>query len=187
MSHRHLDKLPFAFRVPASLDEVPPARRRVVDHARKVGLVLDEQVQGDLELMAGELIANAVVHTGAPLVVCVRWAGERLRVEVTDVDAVVPSAASAGEDAETGRGLLLVEALADAWGVAPDRAGKTVWFEKGLGSTPLARPVDASPGARPTVAGCSRQSSPGPWPEGGPAGSAAQLDGEHRRESSAAA
>ncbi|MFD3667201.1 ATP-binding protein [Streptomyces sp. NPDC058672] len=166
MSHRPLDTLPFAFKVAASLSEVPLARHRVVDRAREAGLLMDDQMQGDLELMAGELIANAVVHTGAPFVVCVRRAGERLRVEVTDVGVVAPSTTAAGEDAETGRGLFLVEALADAWGVAPDRAGKTVWFEKTVCPASLPHPVDASPVTRLTGAGGTGDAPRDRRPEG---------------------
>lgn len=90
---------------------------------------MDDELQGDLELSAGEVIANSVTHTGAPCVVCVRWTGERLRVEVTDVDSSQLSASAAGEEDESGRGLILVDALATAWGTQLCSVGKTTWFE----------------------------------------------------------
>ncbi|MGW7098539.1 ATP-binding protein [Streptomyces sp. NPDC054838] len=84
------------------------------------------------ELLITELVTNALVHTeqGAEVSACV--ADTRLRVEVRDYAArgprpYVPSA----DDGTHGRGLVLVQALADDWGVdalAPG-AGKVVWFE----------------------------------------------------------
>ncbi|WP_323188197.1 ATP-binding protein [Streptomyces sp. NBC_00249] len=84
------------------------------------------------ELLITELVTNALVHTeqGAEVSASIRAA--RLRVEVRDFNAhkprpYVPSA----DDGTHGRGLLLVEALADAWGVDPLALGrgKVVWFE----------------------------------------------------------
>ncbi|WP_405889778.1 ATP-binding protein [Streptomyces sp. NBC_00133] len=129
MPRRPLEELPYGFKVPASVEEVAPARRRVVERARHLGVVMDDELQGDLELLAGEVIANSVTHTGAPCVVCVRWTGERLRVEVTDIDSSRLSASAARAEDECGRGLILVDALATAWGTQPCSAGKTTWFE----------------------------------------------------------
>ncbi|WP_079052524.1 ATP-binding protein [Streptomyces regalis] len=171
MSHHPLEELPYAFKVPAALGEVRPARKRVVERARRIGLVMNEQLVGDLELLAGEVIANAIRHTDAPCVVCVRWTGERLRVEVTDVEAIVPIPTSAGPEDEGGRGLFLVDALADAWGAVPDPAGKTTWFElepRPAQATSLVH-VSACPGSRPSrnaVAGCTDPASGVPRSEG---------------------
>lgn len=155
MPHCLLSELPYAFKVPASVKEVPLARRRVVARARRIGLVMDEEVAGEVELMACEVITNAIVHTGAPCVVCVRRVGARLRVEVTDVESTSPAPAGAGADDETGRGLLLVRALADAWGTIPDRAGKRVWFERKLGLTPCPSIADTPcSSASPTPVAC---------------------------------
>lgn len=84
------------------------------------------------ELLITELVTNALVHTeqGAEVSACL--AAARLRVEVRDYASrrplpYVPTA----DDGTHGRGLLLVQALADAWGVdvvEPGR-GKVVWFE----------------------------------------------------------
>lgn len=83
-----------------------------------------------LELLAGEVIANAVVHTGSGCHVTVSWNGTCLRVEVKDPgpDLVLrPTAVTT--DAECGRGLQLVECLAERWGSLPTLTGKAVWFE----------------------------------------------------------
>ncbi|MFD7630618.1 ATP-binding protein [Streptomyces sp. NPDC059851] len=86
------------------------------------------------ELLATELVTNALVHTDRGAEVSARLAAGRLRVEVRDHAEGRPPRpyVPAADDGTHGRGLMLVEALADAWGVdaagAP-AAGKVVWFE----------------------------------------------------------
>ncbi|MFG3363478.1 ATP-binding protein [Streptomyces sp. NPDC048156] len=133
---RPLEESPYAFTVPALVEAVPAARDRVVDRARGLGLALDEELTYDLKLLTGELVANSVTHTQAACVVCVRWTGERLRVEVTDVDPISAAPSQALSTDEHGRGLFLVAAVATAWGSQRCAAGKKTWFE-------LAVPVSA--------------------------------------------
>ena len=52
-----------------------------------------------------------------------------LRVEVGDDNPLAPALAEVGPEAESGRGLRIVAALARRWGTDPCEAGKTVWFE----------------------------------------------------------
>ncbi|MFJ9442515.1 ATP-binding protein [Kitasatospora sp. NPDC101235] len=82
----------------------------------------------ELELCASEVIANAMEHAKARCTVTVRRVGERLRVEVADPN---PAFERGGleQESTSGRGLLLVEALAHTWGWHPAEAGKVVWFE----------------------------------------------------------
>ncbi|CAM5652776.1 non-specific serine/threonine protein kinase OS=Streptomyces tendae OX=1932 GN=GUR47_17290 PE=3 SV=1 [Streptomyces tendae] len=63
--------------------------------------------------------------------------GDTLRIEVTDTRGDrLPCPQHSADDAEFGRGLLLVEALADRWGVVPGPPPlKTVWAEVGSGAT----------------------------------------------------
>ncbi|MGW0731707.1 ATP-binding protein [Streptomyces sp. NPDC002851] len=136
MVRRKLQYLPHGFRVAGCVEAVPPARRRVVEIAQDLGVSLSDEAKRDLELMAGEVVTNAITHAEEACVVYVRRMGQRIRVEVTDVDARLPSPVSAASDDEGGRGLLLVQALAAAWGTQPNPAGKTVWFEVALSSTP---------------------------------------------------
>ncbi|WP_405988443.1 ATP-binding protein [Streptomyces sp. NBC_00986] len=126
---RPLEESPYSFTVPALVKEVPAARDRVVDRVRGLGLDLDEELIGDLRLLTGELVANSVTHTQAPCVVCVRWTGERLRIEVTDGDPTLPVLTQALSMDEHGRGLFLVAAMATEWGSHPCAAGKKTWFE----------------------------------------------------------
>ncbi|MEU8622568.1 ATP-binding protein [Streptomyces sp. NPDC048623] len=82
------------------------------------------------ELLASELVTNALIHTDHGAVVTATVVPDRLRVEVRDFTAgfghpCVPHA----DDGTHGRGLVLVQALADSWGVENHGVGKVVWFE----------------------------------------------------------
>ncbi len=84
------------------------------------------------ELLTSEIVTNALVHTdrGAVLTATLTsGAARRLRVEVRDFTAHRPRVRHPTDHASSGRGLLLVQALADTWGVRPQGPGKTVWFE----------------------------------------------------------
>ncbi|MFG2298660.1 ATP-binding protein [Streptomyces sp. NPDC048603] len=82
------------------------------------------------ELLATELVTNALVHTDHGAEVSLRFADTRLRVEVRDGAARKPRPyVPIADDGTHGRGLMLVQALADAWGVDPVHGGKVVWFE----------------------------------------------------------
>ncbi|MEU3146469.1 MULTISPECIES: SpoIIE family protein phosphatase [unclassified Streptomyces] len=86
----------------------------------------------EIELAADELITNALMHTEGAAVVTLRvlTGGERrLRVEVADSSSALPRRREAGESGVSGRGLLLVETLADEWGVEARGGGKCVWCE----------------------------------------------------------
>ena len=80
------------------------------------------------ELLTSELAANAIRHGRTPFTVAVS-ASPVVRVEVHDGNAVVPTVQAARGDDEAGRGLLLLESLADRWGVEESGGGKAVWFE----------------------------------------------------------
>ncbi|MBB5936128.1 ATP-binding protein [Streptomyces zagrosensis] len=91
------------------------------------------------ELLISELATNALVHTESSAIVTARLtsgprahARGRLRVEVRDFGARSPKPRTDAEQASTsGRGLLLVEDMADVWGVREHGVGKAVWFELG--------------------------------------------------------
>ncbi|MER6624123.1 ATP-binding protein [Streptomyces sp. NPDC000931] len=91
-----------------------------------------------IALVVGELAANAVLHGRVPghdfgLRLALDPAADLVRVEVADAAAtkLAPATApSSCPEGESGRGLLLVEALAVRWGSAPRRPlGKTMWAE----------------------------------------------------------
>ncbi len=82
------------------------------------------------ELLTTELVTNAIVHVGCKSHLFLRAARDVVRVEVSDPDDHLPSLAAPDADAPGGRGLVIVNGLASAWGIARDTGGgKTVWFE----------------------------------------------------------
>ncbi|MFC8453694.1 ATP-binding protein [Kitasatospora sp. NPDC057223] len=88
----------------------------------------------DLLTVASELLANAATHNQPGTIdAMLRLSppGDRLRVEVADAGSGRPRPqARFGDDQEvTGRGLLMVDALADRWGTTKTVTGKTVWAE----------------------------------------------------------
>ncbi|MFE7445198.1 SpoIIE family protein phosphatase [Streptomyces chartreusis] len=86
----------------------------------------------EAELLASEVVTNALVHGDSDVDVRLRRYPDRLRLEVRDSTPTpaVPVTIPREEDrAEGGRGLLIVEALSRAWGNSPSGRGKTVWFE----------------------------------------------------------
>lgn len=99
-------------------------RTRVADY------VATEHVEV-AELLTSELVTNAIIHTGAPVELCVAVDVGHVRVEVSD-DSDEPPVLRGELDpfAIHGRGLQFVEELATVWGVDTKRgAGKCVWFE----------------------------------------------------------
>jgi anti-sigma regulatory factor (Ser/Thr protein kinase) len=91
-----------------------------------------EQVDS-AELMVSEMVTNVLVHTDGDAALLAALTGEtgsrRLHVEVADASDELPHKRKPGEMASSGRGLVLMEVLADAWGVDPRGAGKSIWFE----------------------------------------------------------
>ncbi len=86
----------------------------------------------EIELVADELITNALMHTEGSAIVTLRvltGPDHRLRVEVEDSSSALPRRREAGECEVSGRGLLLVDRLADVWGVEARGSGKCVWCE----------------------------------------------------------
>ncbi len=84
-----------------------------------------------VELLTGELVANAVVHgpSDQSVTVRVRIDGHVVQVFVSDAGGGVPTVRHPEPTAPSGRGLALVEALSSDWGTTNRPDGKTVWFE----------------------------------------------------------
>nr|WP_326674661.1 SpoIIE family protein phosphatase [Streptomyces sp. NBC_01257] len=83
-------------------------------------------------LLATELLGNVLVHTDQDGALNAYVTGEagrrRLLVEVMDRGDELPHQRAPGELASSGRGLMLLDILADQWGVRPEPEGKTAWF-----------------------------------------------------------
>ncbi|CAM5366246.1 ATP-binding protein [Streptomyces fumanus] len=101
----------------------------------------------DVLLCVSELATNAVLHGVPPGrgfgLRLVLHPGGTLRIEVHDSgggpETVRVPEAEAAAESEHGRGLLLVSAVADKWGVDGRRPGKTVWAEFDVGARPGGR------------------------------------------------
>lgn len=124
--------------------EVGRARRWARSRLVGSGIGDDEPLAETLILLISELVTNAVVHTGCPAVLRMLFgAGATeagtVRVEVADISASPPQPrhAEAGEDTN-GRGLALVDGLADRWGWQPEGAGKSIWCEVDRGAPAVA-------------------------------------------------
>jgi anti-sigma regulatory factor (Ser/Thr protein kinase) len=119
-------------RVPtADLAAVAEVRRLVREVLRRWGV---PGFVDTAELLASELVTNALVHTDDDALFVVRLSGggpadHRLRVEVHDRAARRPQPRDPEQHSTSGRGLMLVRSLSDAWGVRPQGPGKAVWFE----------------------------------------------------------
>ena len=89
---------------------------------------LDPDRLEQILVMASELVANVIVHTGSAARLEVRDEGGRIRVEVGDDDPRLPVVQPVDPLRVGGNGLLIVSALAAEWGADPDGDGKVVWF-----------------------------------------------------------
>ncbi|MGW3492173.1 ATP-binding protein [Streptomyces sp. NPDC001020] len=84
------------------------------------------------ELALTELVANVVRHVpGRRCRICFLLQPGGVRVEVADDCPELPARARVDPLGDGGRGMVIVDAVTDRWGVTvrPDRRGKTVWFE----------------------------------------------------------
>jgi PAS domain S-box-containing protein len=114
-------------------------RASSVSTARKlVRRTLTEAGHDDLadaaELVTSELVTNALVHAGSHIDISVDVRPDSVRVEIADGSPHLPTTREYGTSAGTGRGLVMVEEIADCWGVTRRDAGgtgKVVWFEIG--------------------------------------------------------
>ncbi len=110
---------------PSRSASVSSARHWVGDRLAGAG----PEVRETVSLLVSELAANAVQHGGTPFAVGFGQTDDGVRVEVTDDGGGQPRVTPRDPWSPSGRGLLLVDALASAWGVrAGEPPTKTVWF-----------------------------------------------------------
>lgn len=111
----------------ADPEQVAEARRLVAGYLHDRG-----EDDGEVAvLLVSELVTNAILYGRAPLELRAHTEGSALRVEVRDQEPASPPVLRGDVDlAEVGgRGLQLVDTLADRWGWAAEEQGKVVWFE----------------------------------------------------------
>ncbi|MEV7322305.1 SpoIIE family protein phosphatase [Streptomyces sp. NPDC093970] len=118
---------------------VPEAAR----HARRFSKrtlrswgITDDAMDAGL-LVVSELVTNALIHTDGPVRLDLTLVDHRLRIAVADASPRSPvKPASIGWEATGGRGIVLVEAMSDAWGTVPVSGGKQVWADLVLPDRP---------------------------------------------------
>jgi PAS domain S-box-containing protein len=104
------------------------ARRFVRQTLEKWGA---EDLTDEAVLATSELVTNAVVHAGTPVLVALEVDAHGLRLEVQDLHphrSLPLGVEGPADDAESGRGLLITSALAGAWGVDYSAGAKRVWL-----------------------------------------------------------
>jgi anti-sigma regulatory factor (Ser/Thr protein kinase) len=110
-----------------------PARKESVREARRfIRETLSahpSEARDAIELMASELATNCIAHATSDFEIQVETTKGTVRIETHDHGPGEPVAQSAAPTDPTGRGLRIVEAMSDRWGVIPGTPGKTVWFE----------------------------------------------------------
>ncbi len=89
-----------------------------------------EALLDETQLMVSELVTNALDHGSGPIGLRFRR-GNRLRCEVSDTSPELPQQRDSDNEDESGRGLMIVDALATQWGhhTTSEGPGKTIWFE----------------------------------------------------------
>ncbi|HLX50762.1 MAG TPA: ATP-binding protein [Streptosporangiaceae bacterium] len=126
--HRH--------RVPLAAGPAAPAQAR--GQVRAAICTWDVPVDPDVAiLLTSELVTNAITHeVGETIMLAISCSGNHLRVDVHDSSCALPVPEDAPVDAETGRGLMLVNSLSSEWGCYRTPTGKAVYFTLAFESAP---------------------------------------------------
>ncbi|HEX4492413.1 MAG TPA: ATP-binding protein [Acidimicrobiia bacterium] len=169
---------------PHAVESIGRARRYALEALGEA----PTDILDSIAVMVSELATNSVRHAASPFTVAVDRDHQRVRVAVSDDGSRLPSLRTPEPREYSGRGLQIVRALADEWGVTENvgRPGKTVWFvvtiaprvTRGGDATATTRPASASTGPGHASSGAARpRSNPPPRdaPRRGPACRAARL------------
>jgi anti-sigma regulatory factor (Ser/Thr protein kinase) len=107
-------------------DNVQLARHYVMRGCTEGGVSGD--VCDTAVLLTSEVVTNAFLHGRSEARLSMRVDAQRVEVRVGDDNSRHPVPASLDDDALDGRGLAIIDLVAQAWGVRDDDYGKTVWF-----------------------------------------------------------
>jgi anti-sigma regulatory factor (Ser/Thr protein kinase) len=123
----------------------PLARLFVREHLREH---VDDDTLATVELLATELVTNVILHACTSIHLGITWDDRNILVTVQDTNTDPPTTRhqhlADDELTESGRGMMLIESLADDFGFSrlPDGSGKVMWFA-------LARPISIPSQADP--------------------------------------
>jgi anti-sigma regulatory factor (Ser/Thr protein kinase) len=114
--------------LPPTAGSVPAARHLVLTLLRAWDVPHDRD---DAALLVTELVSNVVDHVqgDAVLTLEVGVSDDWLRIAVVDGSSVRPVVQELAQGRPRGRGMRMVQAIADRWGAEDHRGGKRVWFE----------------------------------------------------------
>ncbi|MBV9952490.1 MAG: ATP-binding protein [Acidimicrobiia bacterium] len=136
---------------PAQPGSVKAARSAV--HAALTDV--DPTLVDAVVLMVSELTTNAILHARTEFTLEIETSAHDLRVTVSDAGPGDPAVRAPAREKTTGRGLQIVERLADQWGIVDGAPGKSVWF--------VVRTVTG--GARRSAANDGTEAAPTPPPQ----------------------
>jgi anti-sigma regulatory factor (Ser/Thr protein kinase) len=114
--------------LPPTVRSVPAARHVVLDVLQAWGVPHDLE---DAALLITELVTNVVDHVGgeASLTLELQLSDGWLRLSVADGSSIRPVVRELDTGHPRGRGLRMVQEIADRWGSEEHRGGKRIWFE----------------------------------------------------------
>jgi len=112
---------------PGEPTSIGAARRFVASELADVGDRLDS-----ILLLVSELATNSVLHAASAFRLSIRRTRDEVCVEVCDEGGGSPAQQPYDVEAVSGRGLQIVDALSDEWGVRDQPPGKVVWFTVSL-------------------------------------------------------
>jgi anti-sigma regulatory factor (Ser/Thr protein kinase) len=123
---RQRESIDARIELPAEPSSVALARQFVRDALSEPGW---DDLTEVVTLLTSELVTNAIRHANSPCTVLLTGTCGTVRVEVLDdsPSPVVPRQVAL--EAESGRGIELVDVLAGSWGTHPKPPGKAVWFD----------------------------------------------------------
>jgi anti-sigma regulatory factor (Ser/Thr protein kinase) len=105
-----------------------PQARRVLRECLSLARLPDD-TRGVSELLVSELVTNAVKYGKPPVWLLVELRPGLVHASVSDTSTELPTRRDPDPDAEGGRGLLVLDALAGSWGAVAVEGGKYLWFD----------------------------------------------------------
>ena len=124
-------------RLPSAASSVAAARRFLTAVLDDLGL---DAYRYEALLLTSELVTNSVLHGHGDPSLTVTWQSPVVEIAVTDGGTWSPRRQPLDHGATGGRGLLLLERLADSFGTRTSAGGTTVWFTLQMGSAVLPAP-----------------------------------------------